>query len=183
MHSFTQLITVRLGLDPGVRSKDVHVVFRSELHAGHSILGICLACRWSRTILAVWGRAFNQDKFIWTRQWNCEIIIRLSAFMSFILCMEITNKWYWLHHYAELTQMKVAFGTFHYYKIHGNCALYDKFDKKHRKQSELAPWWPVYTTLKMAATRIRKYHISAPVSTIFSCITTLYMLLLWGFHF
>ena len=30
--------------------------------------------------------------------------------------------------------------------------------KNHRKQSGLAPWWPVCTTFKMVAIRIRKYH-------------------------
>ena len=45
--------------------------------------------------------------------------------------------------------------------------------KKQRKQSGLSPWWLVCTTLKMATTPIRKYHISAPVSTILSCNTTL----------
>ena len=72
--------------------------------------------------------------------------------------------------------------------IHVDCALCDKFCaiwhdvrygykviKNHRKQSGLAPCWPVCTTLKMAATGIRKYHILAPVITIFSCNTIFYM--------
>ena len=93
--------------------------FRSVLHAGHYSPGICLACRWFRTILAIWGRKLNQDKCLWTWQWNCETwamrsFFRLSAFMSFILCMEKTNKWLIAPLYTELTQMKLAFGTFHY---------------------------------------------------------------------
>ena len=44
--------------------------------------------------------------------------------------------------------------------------------KNHRKQSGLASWWPVCTKFKMAAIRNREYHISAPLSTIFSCNTT-----------
>ena len=72
--------------------------FISGLHAVHYIPGIYLACKWSRTILAIWGRTLNQDKCLWTRQWNCETwamrsCFGLSAFMSCILCMEITNKW------------------------------------------------------------------------------------------
>ena len=42
-----------------------------------------------------------------------EIMFRLNPFMSFILCMEITNKWLIAPLYTELTQIKVAFGTFH----------------------------------------------------------------------
>ena len=75
--------------------------FRSGLHAGHSIPGICLACRWSRTILAVWGRTLNQIKL-----WNLgnEIMFRLSAFMSFILCMKIICylNWKWNSHSANI---------------------------------------------------------------------------------
>ena len=51
--------------------------FRSGLHP---IPGICLACRWSRTLRVVWGRTLNQDKCLWTRQWNCETWAMKSFF-------------------------------------------------------------------------------------------------------
>ena len=55
--------------------------FRSGLHVGHSLPVICLACRWSRMmILAIWGRTLNQDKCLWTRQWNCETWAMRSCF-------------------------------------------------------------------------------------------------------
>ena len=74
---------------PNWSHNNCSIVFRSGLHAGHSIISICLACRWSRMILAYPGsmRVGIQSRQISLNQimklWNLgnEIIFRLSAFI------------------------------------------------------------------------------------------------------
>ena len=50
-----------------------------------------------------------------------------------------------------------------------------RYSKTTANKVDWPPWWPVCTTLKIAATGNWKYHISAPASTILSCNTTFYM--------
>ena len=55
--------------------------------------------------------SLNQTMKLWYL--GNEIMFRLSALMSFILCMEITNKWLIAPLYRA-NRLKLHFGTFHY---------------------------------------------------------------------
>ena len=103
------------------------------------------------------------------------MLVLLSAYLYYKWTSYLEHRWF-----------RVSGGERH--QMHVNCALCDKFlqfsmllgmdigfNQKPPQTKWAGPWWPVCTTLKMAATRIRKYHISAHVSTIFSCNATFYM--------
>ena len=66
----------------------------------------------SDRILAAWGRTLNQDnETVKLGQWDH---VSVECIHEFYTVHGNNKQVIDLHHYTELTQMKVAFGTFHY---------------------------------------------------------------------